>query len=83
MYKQISIDKYIPKKHQHKVDEFFKDSDGCWLNLKEGYISAHTEATSLHEDTINEVRKQLNTIILECDFEVMTRSEISKFLKEN
>lgn len=80
--KQISIDRYIPKKHQHKIEDFFKDIDGCWLNLKNGYISAQTESTSLHEDTINGVKKQLNTIMLESDFEEMTRKEISEFLNK-
>ena len=78
--KQISIDKYIPKKHQHKIEEFFKDIDGCWLNLVEGYISIKTESTSIHEDSINEIKKQLKTIILESDFEKMNRSEINKLM---
>lgn len=82
MMKQISIEKYIPKKHQHKIDDFFKDIDGCWLLLKHGYISASTESTSIHEDTINEVRKKLYTIVLESDFEIMSRTEISELLNK-
>lgn len=78
--KQISINKYIPKKHQHKIDDFFKDIDGCWLNLKEGYISVKTESSSLHEDSINEIRKQLNTILLESDFKKMNRTDINKMM---
>ncbi len=66
--KPLSIDKYIPKKYRHCIEDFYKDIDGVWLNLKEGYISTTTEATSIHEDTINQVRKQLKSIILEEDY---------------
>lgn len=78
--KELSIEKYIPKKHQDKVEEFYKDIDGCWLNLKEGYISTDTEATSIHEDTIKDVKSKLKTIVLEKDFDQMTRSEINEYL---
>lgn len=81
MMKQISIEKYIPKKHQHKVTEFFKDIDGCWLNLSPDYISVTTEATTIHESTINDVKKQLKTIILLNDFEKMSKSEINKLMR--
>lgn len=78
--KDLSIEKYIPKKYRNSIDEFYKDIDGCWLNLKEGYISAENEATSIHEDTIKKVKKKLFTIVLESEFNNMTRSEISKLL---
>ncbi|RIM48126.1 hypothetical protein BUY22_02065 [Staphylococcus cohnii] len=81
--KDLSIEKYIPKKYRNSIDEFYKDIDGCWLNLKEGYISAENEATSIHEDTIKEVKKKLFTIVLESEFNNMTRSEISKLLNKN
>lgn len=75
--KDISIDKYIPKKHQHKIESFYKDIDGCWLNLNENYISIQTESSSIHENTINEVRSLLNTIMLKSDFDKMTRKELN------
>lgn len=81
--KDLSIEKYIPKKYRNSIDEFYKDIDGCWLNLKEGYISAENEATSIHEDTIKKVKKKLFTIVLESEFNNMTRSEISKLLNKN
>lgn len=66
--KTISIEKYIPKKYRHTIESFYKDIDGVWLDLKEGYISTTTESTSIHEDTINQVRKELKTIISEKDY---------------
>lgn len=80
--KDIQIEKYIPKKHQHKVDEFFKDIDGVWLNLNYDYISADSESASIHEDTINQVKAKLKTILLKSDFDKMTRSEITEFLNK-
>lgn len=81
MNTEISIEKYVPKKYRHCVDEFFKDIDGCWLFLKEGYISAYTEGTSLHEDSINEIRKQFKTIMLESDFDKLTRNKVTEVIK--
>ncbi|MGW7813681.1 hypothetical protein BU104_12530 [Staphylococcus xylosus] len=82
MYKELSIEKYIPKKYRNTVEDFYKDMDGCWLNLKEGYISADNEATSIHEDTIKDVKSKLKTIISEVEFENMTREEIMHFLNK-
>ncbi len=82
MYKELSIEKYIPKKYRNTVEDFYKDMDGCWLNLKEGYISADNEATSIHEDTIKDVKYKLKTIISEVEFENMTREEIINFLNK-
>lgn len=81
MMKQISIEKYIPKKHQHKVTDFYKDIDGCWLDLHSDYISALTESSSIHEDTINQVKKQLKTIVLKSDFEKMNREQLNNLMK--
>ncbi|MCE5132206.1 hypothetical protein KJB62_12595 [Staphylococcus saprophyticus] len=78
--KQLSITKYVPKKHQNKIEDFYKDIDGCWLLLKEDYISAATECSTIHEDTINEVRKQLKTIINLDDFEKMDRNELNNII---
>ena len=81
MMKQISIEKYIPKKHQHKVTDFYKDIDGCWLDLHSDYISALTESSSIHEYTINQVKKQLKTIVLKSDFEKMNREQLNNLMK--
>lgn len=61
--KQLSIDKYIPKKHQNKIEDFYRDIDGCWLELKPNYVSTNTGASTIHEDSIKDVKKQLKTIV--------------------
>ncbi|MCD8845146.1 hypothetical protein [Staphylococcus gallinarum] len=61
--KQISVEKYIPKKHQDKVLDFYRDIDGCWLELKPNYISTNTGVSTIHEDNIKDVKKQLKTIV--------------------
>jgi hypothetical protein len=42
------------------VDQFFKDSDGWWCWLKEGYISTEMECGTIHEQTVSEVCKMIN-----------------------
>lgn len=49
MYKELSVEKYIPQKYRPYVEEFWKDIDGCWLNLRDDYISTTTEASTIHE----------------------------------
>jgi hypothetical protein len=61
--KQLSISKYLPKKHQEKVEDFYSDIDGCWLILKEGYVSTTTECSTIHEDNIKDIKKQFKTIV--------------------
>ncbi|WP_176722597.1 hypothetical protein [Staphylococcus equorum] len=52
------------------------------MNLNYDYISADSESASIHEDTINQVKAKLKTILLKSDFDKMTRSEISEFLNQ-
>ncbi|MBF7018246.1 hypothetical protein [Staphylococcus durrellii] len=68
MYKELSVEKYIPQKYRPYVEEFWKDIDGCWLNLKDDYISTTTEASTIHENSIKEVKKCLKTIMLEEEY---------------
>lgn len=56
------IEKYVPKKHQEAIADVYKDMDGYWITLKEGYISTSTETQTIHEYTLAETRKQLKTI---------------------
>lgn len=74
------IKKYVPKKHQDKISDFYKDMDGVWLELKEGYVSLDTECGTIHEDTINDVRKKMKTIVTQEQFDKMSRSEINNVL---
>lgn len=40
----------IPKKYQDRVDTFWKDEDGYWIILKEGWVVQCDEARTIHED---------------------------------
>lgn len=57
------VEKYIPKKYRNAVQDFYKDDDGVWLELKKEYISTSTETSTIHEFSINDVRKELKTIV--------------------
>lgn len=46
---------YIPKKHKNAVADFYKDCDGYWLKLRDGYIMEdYYAARVIHEDTIKD-----------------------------
>ena len=57
------IAKYVPKKHQHKIAEAYKDSEGWWIWLADGFISTSTEGQTIHEYTIADVKKEFKTIV--------------------
>ncbi|QXN79082.1 hypothetical protein KVY09_12545 (plasmid) [Staphylococcus haemolyticus] len=57
------IEKYVPKKYQHCVSDFYKDIDGYWLELKTDYISTTTQTHTIHELNINDLKKEFKTII--------------------
>lgn len=76
--KQLSVDKYIPKKHKNKIVDFYRDSDGCWLELDSNYISVDTETSTIHENTIADIKKKLKTIICRNDFANSNKSKLIK-----
>lgn len=78
--KQLSVNKYIPKKHQDKIDDFYRDIDGCWLILKDGYVSITTECSTIHEDTIKDIKHQIKTIISKEEFERTSRENLNKLI---
>lgn len=78
--KQLSVNKYIPKKHQEKVEDFYSDIDGCWLILKEGYVSTITECSTIHENNIKDIKKQLKTIVSKDAFERTSRVNLNKLI---
>lgn len=57
------IEKYVPKKHKHKIAEAYKDSEGWWIWLADGFISTSTEGQTIHEYTIADVKKEFKTIV--------------------
>ncbi|MCM5673022.1 hypothetical protein [Staphylococcus hominis] len=55
--------KYVPKKYRDCVLDLYKDIDGYWLILKDGYKSTTTDTPTIHEFTIKELKSALPTII--------------------
>lgn len=57
--------KYIPKKHKDKVKALWKDSDGIWLILKNGWgtTTMGEDCHTIHEDTIPDLLSVVRTIV--------------------
>jgi hypothetical protein len=55
--------KYVPQKYQKCIKDFYKDIDGYWIELKNDYKSTTTDTETIHEFTIQDTRKQLQTIV--------------------
>lgn len=56
------IMKYIPKKKQHTIEAAWRDSDGYWITLKQGFNAGRMDVGAchtIHEDTIAELRYQI------------------------
>lgn len=61
------IDKYVPKKYHRCIDDYYKDIDGYWLELKEEYISTSTGTHTIHELTIKDLKQELKNIVYNID----------------
>lgn len=58
----------IPKKYEAMLDEQpYKDSDGWWATLKEGYYSPTTDSHTVHEDTAAEFMISLKQCVPEVE----------------
>ena len=55
------IMKYIPKGKREAIDEAYRDSDGYWIYLKEGWNADRMDwnCHTIHEDTIKDLRYQI------------------------
>ena len=56
------IMKYIPKSKRHMIESCWKDSDGYWITLKDGFNAGRMDVGgchTIHEDTIAELRYQI------------------------
>lgn len=56
------IMKYIPKSKRHTIESCWRDSDGYWITLKDGFNAGHMDVGgchTIHEDTIAELRYQI------------------------
>ena len=56
-----SIMKYIPKSKQEGIDDCFRDSDGIWIYLKDGWNADRMDSNCrvISEDTIKDLRYQI------------------------
>ncbi len=56
-----SIMKYIPKSKQDGISDCFRDDDGIWIYLKDGWNADRMDSNChvIHEDTIKELRWQI------------------------
>jgi len=61
LFRSGKIMKYIPKSKRDAIKEAFKDSDGYWIFLKEGWNADRMDADcrTIHEDTIADLRYQI------------------------
>lgn len=56
--------KYIPVKKRQAVMDAYKDEDGYWITLRDGWEASNTDSgcRTIHEDTIADLRYQINGI---------------------
>ena len=57
------IMKYIPRGRHAAILDAYRDSDGYWIRLKDGWhVEAYSAEQTIHEDTISELRKVISRI---------------------
>lgn len=56
--------KYIPLKKREAIRDAYKDEDGYWITLNEGWEASNTDSgcRTIHEDTIIDLRHQISGI---------------------
>ena len=59
--------RYIPKKKQACISELFRDSDGIWGALKDGYIDTIMCCPIIHVETIKELKENFKYVEKEND----------------
>ena len=59
-----SVLKYVPAAKREAVRDAYKDQDGYWICLLEGWEASRTDAGSrtIHEDTIADLKYQIGGI---------------------
>ena len=57
----MDLMKYIPKSKRDAIRDIFRDSDGYWIFLKEGWNADRmdSECRVIHEDFISDLRYQI------------------------
>ena len=57
----MDIMKYVPKGKKEAIRDAYRDEDGFWICLKEGWEASRTDSgcRTIHEDTLPELRYQI------------------------
>ena len=61
--------KYVPKTKRIAIKAIWKDDDGYWIILKNGYHASLTDerCRTIHEDNIRNIRYQVRGIEIDLD----------------
>lgn len=64
MEKDRKIMKYVPSSKKDSIRSAWKDDDGLWIMLNEGWNADRMDRScrTIHEDTIKELRYQIGGI---------------------
>lgn len=56
-----NIMKYVPKGKKTAVRDCYRDEDGYWICLNEGWEASNTDAgcRTIHEDNVRDLRYQI------------------------
>lgn len=68
--KDRRILRYVPEGKKSIIQSCWKDSDGYWIMLVEGYTAERTDrhCRTIHEDTIKDLRYQIAGIVKDPDY---------------
>lgn len=53
---------YIPKRFHKAVREAYRDDDGYWICLKDGWVDGIIGTHVIHTDTVAELREEARLI---------------------
>lgn len=61
MEKDQKIMKYVPSSKKDSIRSAWKDGDGMWIVLNDGWNADRTDARcrTIHEDTLKDLRYQI------------------------
>jgi hypothetical protein len=64
---KMNLLKYVPKSKHAAIRDAYKDEDGIWICLKDGWEASRTDAgaKTIHADTVSELRYQIAGIKIE------------------
>ena len=57
----MNVLKYVPKGKREAIRDAYRDEDGFWICLKDGWEASRTDSgcRTIHEDTITDLRYQI------------------------